>query len=255
MSGTGLTALVLAGRRVGGDPLAEQAGVTHKALIEVGGRTMLERVTGALAQSRHVGRIVVSIERPDIVQALPPCGKPVVAMAAAAGPSASVAAALEAEGTPMLVTTADHALLTPEIIHEFLSGAPEAADAVIALARREVVLAAVPGTQRTFHRFADGDFSGCNLFLLARPAVAGVVRLWQELEADRKRPLAMLARLGPAYAIRYRLGKLTLESALERVGALSGARLDFVELRDGRAAVDVDKPSDLELVRGLLGAA
>ncbi len=248
-----LTALVLAGNRAGGDELAAHAGVSHKALIEIAGRTMLKRVVGTVAASRYIGRIVVAIEAPHLVEALPACGKPVAPMVAAAGPSASVAAALEAEGVPLLVTTADHALLTTEILDSFLSAAP-AADAVIALARREAVLAAAPGTQRTFLRFSDGEYSGCNLFLLAQPAAAGVIRLWRELEADRKRPLAMLARLGPAYAIRYRLGKLSLQGALNRVGELSGAHLGFVLLDDGRAAIDVDKPSDLDLVRRLLGA-
>lgn len=246
-----LTALVLAGSRSGGDALAAHAGVSHKALIEIGGCTMLERVVRTLAASRHIDRIVVAIELPQLVEALPPCGKPVAPMVAAEGPSASVAAVLRAEGAPLLVTTADHALLTPEIVDAFLSAAPSV-DAVIALARRETVLAAAPGTQRTFLRFSDGDYSGCNLFLLARPAAMEVVRLWQELEADRKRPLAMLARLGPAYAIRYRLGKLSLQGALDRVGELSGARLGFVLLEEGRAAIDVDKPADLDLVRRLL---
>src|SRR6185369_15359784 len=41
------TALVLAGTRPGGDPLADYAGVSHKALIEVGGVPMLLRVLRA----------------------------------------------------------------------------------------------------------------------------------------------------------------------------------------------------------------
>lgn len=247
----GLTALVLAGSRAGGDPLATHAGVSHKALIEVGGRTMLERVVMALAASRQIGRIVVAIEQPQIVAALPSCGKPVVSMAAAAGPSASVTAALLAEGTPLLVTTADHALLSPGWVDEFLSGAPESADAVVALVRKEAVRQAAPDTQRTYLKFADGDYSGCNLFLFRRPAAAGVVRLWQEIEANRKRPVAMLRRLGPLYALSYRLGRLSLDRALERLGALSGARIGAFLLSDGRAAIDVDKPADLELVRRL----
>ncbi len=251
----GLTALVLAGSRAGGDPLAAYAGVSHKALIEIGGCTMLERVVAALAAAPEVGRIIVAIERPEIVAALLPCGKPIVAMAAVSGPGATVAAALQAEGTPLLVTTADHALLTPAWVSEFLSAAPDAADATIALARREAICAAVPDTRRTYLRFADGDYSGCNLFLLRRPAAAGVVRLWQQIEGHRKRPLRMLWQLGFTYGLRYRFGWLSLDGALARLGTLSAARIDFITLRDGKAAVDVDKPADLDLVRRLVGSA
>ncbi len=247
----GLTALVLAGTRTGGDPLATYAGVSHKALIEIGGRTMLERVVAALAAAPVVERIVVAIERPELVSALPAVGKPVSAIEAAAGPSASVAAGLQECRAPLLVTTADHALLMAEWIEELVASAP-AGDMVVALARREAVTAAAPHTQRTYLHFADGDYSGCNLFLLRTTEAMRVIQLWQEIESYRKRPLRMLRRLGWSYALRYRLGWLTLDQALQRLGALAGARVVFCTVRDGRAAIDVDKPADLELVRSML---
>jgi hypothetical protein len=110
----------------------------------------------------------------------------------------------------------------------------------------------VPGSVRTWLRFADGHYSGCNLFLMRTPAARGVVALWQQLEADRKRPLAMLRRLGFSYALRYRFGWLRLEQALRRLGHLAGARIKPVILRNGLAAVDVDRMADLVLVRSLV---
>ncbi len=68
----GLTALVLAGTRPGGDPLAQAAGVSHKALIPIGGVPMLQRVLVALAAVPAVARIVVVIDRAGVVEALPP---------------------------------------------------------------------------------------------------------------------------------------------------------------------------------------
>jgi hypothetical protein len=50
------------------------------------------------------------------------------------------------------------------------------------------------------------------------------------------------------------MGQLTLAAALGRLGELAGgARLAVVEMSDGRAAIDVDKPEDLDLVRQLVG--
>jgi GTP:adenosylcobinamide-phosphate guanylyltransferase len=247
-----LTALVLAGSRREGDPLAAQAGVSHKALIPIHGVPMLHRVVESLCGVPRIGRILVAIEDPAIVAALPPCRVPVSAVRAAAGPSASVAAVLASESTPLVVTTADHALLQAAWVDELLDADCGDADAWIALARREAVLAAAPGTLRTWLHFADGDYSGCNLFLLRTPAVKGIVSLWQQLEADRKRPLTLLRRLGLLHVLRYRLGLLTLTSAMARLGHLAGASLRPVVLRDGRAAIDVDKPEDLALVRQML---
>lgn len=247
---------MLAGSRPGGDPLARHAGVTHKALIEIGGRTMIERVVGALAAVAQVTRIVIAIDRPEVLASLPglrapACAKPVTTMAAAATPSTSVAAALAAEGTPLLVTTADHALLAPQWLEAFLAACPADADVVAALARKEAVLASAPGTERTYLRFADGEFSGCNLFLFQHPAAERAVRLWRGLEAQRKAPFRMMLELGLGTALRYRAGRLPLNAAVARLEALSAARIRIVELADGRAAIDVDKPADLALVRAL----
>ena len=64
MSATqGLTALVLAGSRREGDPLAASAGVSHKALIPVAGQPMLERVVSALAAVPRIGRILIATGR------------------------------------------------------------------------------------------------------------------------------------------------------------------------------------------------
>ena len=254
---TALTALVLAGTRSGGDPLAAYAGVSHKALIEVGGRTMIERVVAALAALPEVTRIVVAIEQPELLRDLPGLqpavlDKPLSTMNTADGPSATVASALTSLGVPLLVTTADHALLQTAWLMEFLAACPADADVTAALAGRAAVEAAAPHTRRTWLRFADGDFSGCNLFLMSRPAASGVVELWRELERHRKEPLRMMQRLGWLFALRYRLGQLTLSAATARLGALAGgARLAIVTLRDGQAAIDVDKPADLDLVREL----
>lgn len=254
---SGLTALVLAGTRAGGDPLARHAGVSHKALIEVGGSTMIERVVRSLDALPALARIVVAIERAAILAPLaglrtPPCRHPVMVVPSAAGPSASVTAVLAAEGTPLLVTTADHALLRTEWLQQLLDATPPSADAAVALARREQVVAAAPDTRRTWLRFAEGDYSGCNLFLLQRPAAAGVVAFWQQLEAERRRPFAMMRRLGIGHALRYALRRLRCDEAVARLGELSGARIAIVEMADGRAAIDVDKPEDLALVRRLV---
>ncbi len=250
-----LTALVLAGSRGPGEALAVHAGVSHKALIEIGGLSMLERVVSAVAALPQISRIVVAIESPELLDTLPglhSLGPRLQTMPAADSPSLSVAAALRQFGTPLLVTTADHALLETRWLEHFLQHCPADAEVCVALARREQVLTAVPDTQRTWLRFADGRFSGCNLFYLAGPMAANAVNFWRTIENERKHPLRMLRRVGYGSVLRYVLGRLTLAQALSRLGERCGARTMAVEMPFGRAAVDVDKPADLDLVRRLI---
>lgn len=239
-------ALVLAGVRPGRDPLAEFAGVTHKALIPIGGVTMLERVVAALRESGRIDRIVVSIDRPELATL-----EGVEVLRSATSLSASVAEAFEATGAPLLVTTADHALLEPEWVRHFLDHLPDT-DVAAGLARSDRVQAAAPETKRTYLRFADGAFSGCNLFYLRDMRAMAAVRLWREVEAERKKPWKLLRRLGLGAILAHLTGRLTLARAAARVGALAGCTAGVVEMPFGRAAIDVDKPDDLILVRRLI---
>ena len=243
------TALVLAGSRGGIDPVAAYAGVTDKALIEIGGRTMLARVVDAL-RAAGMTRILVSTASAPVIDHARALG--VEPIAAGTGPSASARIAFAAAGAPLLVTTGDHPLLRADWIDAFLRDTPADADVAALLARRESIDRDAPKTARTYLRFADGDWSGCNLFLLATPAAAGALDLWERVERDRKRPWRIVRRLGIVLLIRYALGRLTLAEGLARIGAVAGARAALVACASGLAAIDVDKPADLDFVRSLI---
>jgi GTP:adenosylcobinamide-phosphate guanylyltransferase len=242
-------ALVLAGSRGGIDPVAAYADVSDKALIEVRGETMLARVIEALRAAGAV-RIGVAASSPAVIAAARALGAEIVP--AEAGPSLSAAAGLAALGAPLLLTTADHALLRGEWVRGFVAAVPEEADVAVLLARRDRVEAAAPATRRTWLRFADGDWSGCNLFWFGNARAAAAIALWQRVEADRKRPWRIVRRLGPGLLMRYLVGRLSLSDAVAHLGRRAGITAAVVAAVDGRAAIDVDKPDDLDVVRQLV---
>ncbi|WP_029605829.1 nucleotidyltransferase family protein [Kozakia baliensis] len=245
-----LPTLVLAGSRDGAqDPLAHLGGVAHKALLPIVGTPMILRVLNTLRATPGLGPMAVSIENPDAIRPL--IGDAMI-LPTAKGPSGSVAIALERLGAPLLVTTADHPLLRTEWIAQFLMEAEGKWDLAVAVANRTVIERDVPGTKRTYIRLRDLQFSGCNLFWLGTIKARRVVELWQKLERDRKKPWRMAATLGWGILLRAVTGRLTRDALYRRIEKLTGAKVLLIELSDGRAAVDVDKPSDLALVEKIL---
>jgi len=160
--------------------------------------------------------------------------------------------AAQALGVPLLVTTVDHALLRPEWVRQFIEDAPAEADIAVLLAPEAAVRAAAPQTRRTYLKFRDGRYSGCNLFLLRTERALAAVDLWRKVEAHRKQPWRIALLLGPAMLLGYGFGLLTLDGTIRRLGRRAGVTAVAVRSPYGLAAVDVDKPDDLDLVRSLV---
>ena len=259
----GWTALVLAGARGGADPVARTRGVSHKALAPIAGIPMLERVLDALQASQTIDHIALcgpwdSPHPPqvdDLAQRLQQArpGLGFSYLVPQASPARSAAACLEHLALPVLLTTADHALLTPAIIDSFCATASHSQlDLAVGLVPHERVSNAFPDSRRTRLRFVEGAFCGANLFALRHPKATEVVSFWRQLEDARKQPFTMARRLGLGTLLGYVLGRLSLSRLLRRLSARFGLRLGVVVLDDPEAAVDVDSLDDLALVEHCL---
>jgi CTP:molybdopterin cytidylyltransferase MocA len=251
------TAIVLAGQRPGENAFAEAHGVMFKALIPVLGTPMIERVLRTLLSSRLIGKIVILGQDPEAL--LPPLaaevrGDPRVTIRKSGdGISTSIAAIAGGPVAPfpLLVTTADHPLLTPGVVETFLGQAGDA-DAAFAVVDRQTVEAVLPQTRRTWLRFGDGDFSGANLFALRTPAAHKGLALWSEVEKDRKKAVKLMLSFGPVLALRALTRTISIDRALEKVGRRVGFAVRAVKLPFAEAAVDVDREADLVLAEQIL---
>jgi CTP:molybdopterin cytidylyltransferase MocA len=256
-----VNALILAGSRGPDDPLAKAANVSHKALLPVAGVPMLLRVVEALRAMPGIARIYVCIENERVVLQVPVLealhrDRALEILPAADSPATSVAAALRhIELTqPLLVTTGDHPLLTPAILQRFVDSAPKDCDLAVALAPADIVAATYPGAVRTFYRLGKQRFSGCNLFLVRSSNVEHVANFWRRMETHRKRPLRLIWEIGPLALIKVLLGLMDADQAFAYLSKKAGAIIRHVELPVAEAAVDVDKPADLELVERIFAS-
>ena len=256
-SGERWTAIVLAGRRPGVDPLAAAFGQRYKSLVPLRSEPMLSHVLRALLATPEIGEVVVLAQEDLLFGPLSWAANrsEVRSIVGGAGIAESVARAVAGSFSgPVLITTADHPLLTPEIMRQFISRVGDG-DAAIGMVERRIMHASFPGSRRTWLRFRDGAFTGANLFALRVPAANAALRFWARAETDRKRPWRLFRHFGPVLALRAITRTISLRAAIARAGRRLGVAAQLIELDDARAGIDVDTAADHRLVESFLAEA
>ena len=255
MAEQGFTVVVLAAQRGGLlDPLAAEAGVTHKCLVPIGGRPLLAHVLAALSEVDGIDSIRISVE-PGADDSLRPIvaasGRPAAFVAAADNIADSVYAAAMGTDGPVVITTADNVLLTPAAVRHVMDRLAGGDDAVVALARKEAVLAAHPQGQRRFYRFRDGEFSNCNLYGLSQRGL-GLAETFREGGQFAKNPMRIARAFGFLNLVLLRFGLVSLDQAMKRLGKRFKVRASAVVLADGAHAIDVDNQHTYDIAAELL---
>ena len=256
------TAVVLAGSRASGDPVAEYCGVPAKALAEVADVPMLGRVVSALGVESGVANLCIVGDKAVLAPCLACIDTPdtpldILWCEPRESPAVSLTFAFRgiSPDAKVLVTTGDHALLRGDWVRHFLERADSSgADLCLALVSAEQVRRELPETKRTVLKFSDLAACTCNLFAFRTPESRIVSEAWQRGESERKRPWRLLARLGMVNAFLYVLGRLTLKSAFARLSTRFGLRIEPIVMPYALLAVDVDTPADLALCRRLADA-
>jgi GTP:adenosylcobinamide-phosphate guanylyltransferase len=247
------TAIVLAGSRPGRDSFAEQFGSDLKALIPVGGEPMVRRPVSALLASESVGRVIVLSQAPSRIAEMLP-DDPRISAGESRGSIAETMLELCNDPNvdwPLLVTTADHALLDAATIDE-LCRAAGSADIAIGVVERSLLMRRLPDTRRTWLRFRGGAYTGANLFALRSSQVAPAIELWRSVEQDRKKAWRIISLLGPGVMLAAALRLLSIDDVLSALSDRLRLTVKAVRLSNPLAGVDVDKPEDHALVEAIL---
>ena len=247
--------VILAAQRDGKlDPLAAEAGVTHKCLVPIGGRPLLAHVLDALKELRGLAEVRIAVEAGAEAMLAPiaeASGLPVRFTAAADTLSDSVYAAAAGIDGPIVITTADNVLLTPAAVRQVADRLSAGDDGVLALARKEDVLAAHPQGQRRFYRFRDGEFSNCNLYGMSQRGLA-LAETFREGGQFAKNPMRIGRAVGFLNLLLMGTGLVTIGGAMKRLGRRFGILVSAVVLTDGAHAIDVDNQRTYDIAAGLL---
>ena len=247
------TAIVLAGSRPGRDSLAQGFGTDLKALIPLGGEAMVRRPVRALLGSTGIAKVLVFSQTPGRLAAELPDDPRIENRTSKGTIAETIIALLEDPATewPLLVTTADHALLDPAMIDEFMAAA-EGSDIAIGVVENATMLRRLPGTMRTWLWLRGGGYTGANLFMLKSPGVGPAIELWRSVEQDRKKAWRILSLLGPVVSFGALFRLITLDQVMGRLSGRLGLSVRAVRMSNPLAGLDVDKPQDHALVEAVL---
>ena len=240
--------LILAGRRSAVlDPLAEQFGVSHKCLVPVASEAMIGRVLNIVDQAYPGEPIYVSIEDPDILQQDPTAARLIGAGRLHTVPAQehivdSVVAASQTTGFPLLITTADNVLMTPNAVRRMADqGRGSQVHALVGMARKQDIHATHPEGQRRFYEFADGGFSNCNMFWIGSQKALRATEAFRHGGQFAKKPERIIKAFGIINLLRFRLGRHSLAQMFAFISRRFGVEVQALVFEgEGRLAIDVD---------------
>jgi len=251
--------LILAGKRAGAvDAIASAAGVSHKCIAPVAGEPMILHVVRTVAQAMPGAPILVSIDQARAIDGLPEIATLIrsgrLSIATASDNIVdSIATAVCTARFPVIVTTADNVLLSVETLNRFAGFGPASgADAVVAVTRREAVLAAHGEGQRRFYELRDGAYSNCNLYWLGNARALKAAEAFRGGGQFAKHPARIVAAFGVINLIRFRYRLVSLAGLFGHLGKRFGVVIKPLTLSDGSQSIDVDNECTLRVTEELL---
>lgn len=255
-------ALVLAAQRQSAnDPLAQLTQGQHKCLLDIQGRPMISWVLETLLNAEAISKVVVSIENSAVLETpltafqSPQQRDRLVIEPSAGNLFTSIARVMSSYGAghyPVIITTADNPLLTPEMLAHFVRSIKDETDVAVAMTRAEVMKAKYPDGQRRFYQFVDASYSNCNLYAILRPQALNSAQAFARGGQFAKSALRMLRAFGLFNFLLYRMKRLTVARCEQRLSRAVAARVQIVEMPFAEAPIDVDNERTLRLAREII---
>ena len=246
--------VILAGGRVEeSDPLFQYSEGRPKALINLGGKPLLEWVIEAMFDAASVGDIaVVGVEASDVrrfsqpVEFFPDQGS----IVSNAYMGIDWAREQDPDESEMLFSTADIPTITATLVDEHIALCqPFDKSAYYAFVSRQTMESRFPGADRTYTKLDDLDVASCDMMVL-RTQLAEVDRsLFDSLANVRKNPWRVAKTVGTRTLVRLMLRQMTMDKIEQTAERIIQQPVKVFLSKRAELAMDIDKPSHLELIR------
>ena len=235
------------------DPLYTYSHGDSKALIDVAGKPMVQWVLDALGDAKKVDHVIlVGLSSKSGVT----CKKPLHYVSNQGRMLANIVAGvnkaleLNRRNKYVLVVSSDIPTLKSEMVDWLIQTCMETKDDIYyGVCPKDVMEARFPGSKRTYTHLKDMDVCGADMNLTHVRMTTEHLDMWESLIGSRKSPLKQASIIGFGTLIALFTRRLTLEDAVRRVCERIGIKGRAIVWPYAEPCMDVDKPSQLELLR------
>ena len=254
-------AITAGGRPKPDDPLYAYTQGQAKAFLDMGGRTMLERVIDGLQSSRYIEDIVV-VGLSEAEGKRLQTSRPVAAFLPDQGSlfaNALAGVRWVNESRPgsqqIILSSADIPLISGPIINNFIENC-RPFDRVLyyTMVSREVMEKRFPNSKRTFVRLKDAEIAGGDIFLAQTKITETNHDLWKAATNARKHAWQLARIVGFWTLFKYLTRQLSL-AEIEATGSrMLKAPVKIILSPHAELGMDADKPHQVDLLRSQFNA-
>lgn len=229
-----------------------KTGFDYRALTELKGKSMVQRVLQALAASGRVKSLALAGPQ-EVVEAAAAAAAPLFSQpkvtcvfSQASLPEKAWQAVMKL-GLPekVLFVCEDLPFLTGTAVSGFLTVCEQLeGDGFYPLGRKETCRADYPSLQRTYFKLREGSFTGGNLMLVRSSCIPKLLKLSRKFYAARKKPYRLAWVLGITFCLRLAAGCLSAAAVERRLYEISGFHGCLLLGADPVLAEDLDNADD-----------
>ncbi|MCG8513293.1 MAG: NTP transferase domain-containing protein [Halanaerobiales bacterium] len=242
--------VILAGARNKG-PLKEVSLTEHEALIKIADIPMVEYVIKAVKKARYTDKVILVGPRNELKENLNEEVDQIIDSEETLINNIINGVKAVDQNKYILLITSDIPLITDGIIDDFIITCiqDDEADIYYPIIPKEKNLAKYPSVKRTYFHLQEGTFTGGNMVLINPFIISGAMEILEKAIRWRKNPWKLSRLLGVKFIFKFVIRHLSISEIEKRVTKITGYRGQCMITQHPEIGFDVDKPSDLELMR------
>ncbi|MDZ7671613.1 MAG: NTP transferase domain-containing protein [Halanaerobiales bacterium] len=241
-------ALVVAGAKNNG-ALKDYSNKEYESLIEIAGKPMVQHVIEAVENVGEISDIVI-VGPEKINQKINSHYKIIEPENVLINNIKKGIDALNNDHH-ILIITSDIPLITTKTIEDFIEKCKleKKHDLFYPIISKDINLDSYPEVDRTYVHLKEGIFTGGNIILVSPDIIQGPLDWYDKILNLRKKPFKMSQMLGFKFIIKFIFRQLSIIEVEKRISNIIGHKCKALIVESPEMGFDVDKPSDLKMMK------